>query len=175
MFDFDFSSFLDMAATAVSAYSSYADGKEAKRVADSNAAAELESAALDKQRATDAKARGVQEADQADQRKRALLGKQTAAMGASGIVAGEGSFANLLSDTESAGQADESTIMHNAISEAWGYSKRADSETKQAAEYRRAGSAAEDSGLIKGIGSLVAGTFKTGETNGRWKNPTRKV
>jgi len=165
---FGFGDILDLFSTAVSAYSAYSEGQAAKEQSNGAASAAQENAALDKQRATDAKARGVQEADQADQRKRALLGKQKAAMGASGVVAGSGTFADLLADTEEDSQADEATIMHNALSEAWGYTKRSESEAKQAKNYRKAASAAGTAGTIKGIGSLIAGTYKTGTSNGWW-------
>jgi hypothetical protein len=169
MFDFlsDFGEILDLFSTAASAYSTYQAGKEAKRVDDSAAVVAQANAADDKARAADVRSRGVQEADQADQRQRRLIGSQKAAMGASGVVAGEGTFANLLADTESQGQQDEATIMHNALTEAWGYDRRAEDETRKASELRRAGSAAATNGTIKGLGSLVAGTYDLG-TKYKW-------
>ena len=110
----------------------------------------------------------MQEADEADKRKRALLGKQKADMGASGVVAGAGTFADLLADTEADSEEDQATIMHNALSEAWGYTKRSESESRQAKQYKRAARAAGSVGTIKGIGSLIAGTYKTATTNGWW-------
>ena len=163
---FGFDEILDLFSTAVSAYGAYREGQESKREAKGLASTAQENAELDRQRAADAKALGVQQADQADQRKRALIGKQTAAMGGSGVVAGEGTFANLLADTEADSEEDEATIMHNALTEAWGYEKRAESETRQASQYRRAASAAGKIGTIKGLGSLIAGTYKTGKENG---------
>ena len=165
---FDFGTILDLFSTAASAYGTYQAGQEAKKQAEGAADAAQTNAALDAKRASDAKALGVQQADDADRRKRALLGKQKAAMGASGVVAGSGTFADLLADTEADSQEDEATIMHNALSEAWGYTKRAESETRQAKQYKRAASAAGTSGTIKGIGSLIAGTYKTGVTSGWW-------
>jgi len=165
---FDFGTILDLFSTAASAYGTYQAGQEAKKQAEGAADAAQTNAALDAERAADAKALGVQQADDADRRKRALLGKQKAAMGASGVVAGAGTFADLLADTEADSEADQAAIMHNALSEAWGYTKRSESESKQAKQYKRAASAAGTSGTIKGIGSLIAGTYKTGTTNGWW-------
>ena len=163
---FGFDEILDLFSAAASAYGTYQEGQEAKAQAEGAADAAQTNAALDAERAADAKALGVQQADDADRRKRVLLGKQKAAMGASGVVAGAGTFADLLADTEADSEADQATIMHNALSEAWGYTKRSESESKQAKQYKRAARAAGLVGTIKGIGSLIAGTYQTGVKNG---------
>lgn len=48
-----------------------------------------------------------------------FLGKQRAAMGASGIVVDEGTFLDILLDTTSEGRADQLAIMHEGDIAAW--------------------------------------------------------
>lgn len=69
----------------------------------------------------------------------AIKGSQIASMGASGAVAGSGSFGKVLENTAGKSELDALTIRSNALREAWGYdvqianmeSQLAEAETKQ--------------------------------------------
>lgn len=147
--------FFDVAGTLLGAYDSYSSNKQ--KSDDAKKQAKLAEA-----KRVDALQRGALEADRLAQKKRALMGKQRAAMGASGIVAGSGTFSDVLSDTEKAGREDEDTTFQNAVREAWGYQQ----EAKMA---RDASNAYESSAWIGGLGTLAAGTYKYGTKKGWWE------
>lgn len=165
----DFGSLLDIASTAAKAYSQYESGKESERQAREAARVADENARLDRQREADAKERASREADAEDQRKRAMIGKQRASMGASGVAVDKGTFADVLSDTEEASQEDQATIMLNGMREAYGYKQRANNLTRQASSYRKAGKSYATAGLVSGVGSLIGGTYEIGNKRGWWQ------
>lgn len=166
--DFDFGDLLGVAGMAASAYSKYEEGKESNRQAREHAAADEKNADLADQQAKDARERSATEAEREDQRKRALIGKQRAAMGASGVAVGEGTFADILSDTEEASQEDQATILLNGFREAYGYDTRASNLRRSASANRRAGKQAERAGTIGAVGGLISGTYKLGNENQWW-------
>ena len=146
---------LEAAGVALGAYSSYKEGEDKKKAAK---AEEKEA----KKKELDALRRGVEEADRQAKRKRALISRQRATMGASGVVVDSGTFSDVLADTEESGREDEDTIWQNALRESWGWKQAA----KQAG---RAASSAYSSGLIQGLGTLASGTYKYGEKrNWNW-------
>lgn len=140
--------FLDAASGLLGAYSSYKEGSDKRDAAKAQAKEE-------EKKAVDALRRGVEEADRQAKRKRALISKQRATMGASGVVVDSGTFSDVLADTAASGKEDEDTIMQNALREAWGYQQAAKQATMAA-------SSAYSSGLIEGVGTLAAGTYKYG-------------
>jgi uncharacterized membrane protein YebE (DUF533 family) len=166
----DWGSIFEAAATALGAYSDYEKGQEQKKALKDQANVSAQNAALDRQRAADATRRGVIEADRAAQRKRALIGRQRAAMGASGVDVGSGTFSDVLSDTAAAGAEDESTIMQNALREAWGYTARSGQESNEASSARRAGKRAGQAGLLGGLGTLASGTYQMGQKRKWWES-----
>lgn len=166
---FDFGSLLDIASEAAKAYSKYEAGKEAKDQARESARVDEENARMDRERAADAKARASREAETEDQRKRAMIGRQRASMGASGVAVDQGTFADVLSDTEENSYEDQETIMLNGMREAYGYTQRANNLSRRAKNTRKAGDSYGTSGLISGIGSLIGGTYDIGNKRGWWQ------
>ena len=65
-----------------------------------------------------------------------MIGKQRAAMGASGIVADEGTFADLVGDTAYQGKLDELAILHEGDMEAWRAKVSAGNYKAQAGIYK---------------------------------------
>lgn len=80
-----------------------------------------------------------------------LLGKQRAAMGASGMVADTGSFLDLELDTVSQGKMDELAILHEGDLEAWRAKVGASNQTAQAQLYRNSMGSPLAAGLMSGI------------------------
>jgi hypothetical protein len=165
---FDFGDILDIAKTAASAYSKKEAGDEAKKSAQSQAKALEENADILKKQEADARLRASMEADVADRQKRALIGSQRARMGASGVVIGSGSFADVLSDTEQQSQEDQDTILRNGMREAYGYKQQAKQFKRQAKGYRAQGEAAEKVGKWGAVGDLISGTYELGTQNRWW-------
>lgn len=165
----DFGDILSIASTAASAYGKYEEGKQRDKEAKDRARVEEQNAAMDEERAKDANRRASADAEREDDQRRALIGKQRAAMGASGVAVGEGTFADVLSDTEEQSYEDQETIMLNGMREAYGYTQRADQERRLASNYRRAGKSYKQAGLLSGVGSLIGGTYETGIKSGWWQ------
>lgn len=132
-----------VAGTLMTAYGSIEQGKAQNDVAQYNAK-------LAEVSATDAEQRGGVAADQQRARVRQILGTQRAMMGASGVVAGEGTQGQVLDQTSVLGELDARQIEVNAQREAWGM-------RSQAAGARLQGSLQERAGLLGGIGSLITG------------------
>ena len=79
-----------------------------------------------------------------------LLGKQRAAMGASGLVADTGSFMDVELDTIGQGKLDELAILHEGDLEAWRAKVGATNERAQATLYRNSTSSPLMAGLMSG-------------------------
>ena len=156
---------------ALGAYDTYSSGQQRKKHDKDTAASAMANAAQDEKRKADSLKRGVMEADRSAQRKRALVGKQRAIMGASGVAVGQGSFANVINDTLDAGQEDEQTTMQNALREAWGFQTSANNERARAKSATNAADAAGLSSWVGGLGSLAAGTYSMGKERRWWETP----
>jgi hypothetical protein len=87
---------------------------------------------------------------QAQQRKtQQVLGRQTAAMGASGVEVGGGSFGNVLKTTQDLGRLDEMTILNRAANKALGLENEASLETFS-------GQQAKNEGYLKAATSILS-------------------
>lgn len=144
------------------------EGKEAKRAAQSQAADAKWNEKMDKKRAEDAKQRGAMEADQMAMQTRQLLGRQRSLMGASGVIADAGTFADVLDDTEAAGLQDQGTILQNAMREAYGYTQSAKNWRRKYKELKGAGAKAEKAGNAGAVGSMITGAINAGSSMGWW-------
>lgn len=119
---------------------------------------------LEKKAMRDSWKRGVSDVADIYDQTSLVEGRQTAAMGASGVVAGGGSFANLLADTRMYGRQAAETTWENAKREAEGH-KIAAKNYKQSAKVakRNAQAAAkaakdsEDEGGLGAVGALASG------------------
>ena len=104
---------LMIAATAVTGYTTYQSGQIQKKTAKYNAH-------IARQMAEDAKRRGEQKEYIHRQRVAALVGRQRALIGSSGVAVDEGSTMDIVADTYAMGELDALTIRNNAMREAWG-------------------------------------------------------
>lgn len=129
-------------AGAVQAYGQRQQGKVAQKIAKYNAA-------IARNRAADALKRGGIEAAEHRGRINALVGRQRAAIGASGAVVDMGATADLVRDTTVMGELEALTIKNNAMREAWGFETMA---TQSLFE----GKAAKQAGTLGAVGTLLS-------------------
>ncbi len=134
---------LQAAATATSAYGQIESGKTAKDVADYNArVGKLKADSVIK----DA---GIAE-DLQRTKTRQIEGSQNATLGASGIDPTTGTASRVLDQTATMGELDAQTIRTNALRQAWGLETQSNLDLVQ-------GNASRKSGLVGGMGTLLAG------------------
>ncbi|EOC1317147.1 hypothetical protein ACI09J_001769 [Cronobacter turicensis] len=130
-----------LAASGVSAYNQYQNGKVAADVARQNAD-------VAQAQANDAINRGNAEADQRRREMRQKTGQQTALMAAQGSDISSGSASDILNDTVQFGTLDALTTVNNAQREAYGYQV-------QAANYEAQADAARKQGNMGAFGTLL--------------------
>lgn len=147
------------AGTAISAYGSYQQGQNQKKIADYNAR-------MADFQAQDAMKRGAIAADQKAAEVRQMEGRQRAVMGVSGVDVGVGTLGKVLDQTATMGELDTRTIEQNAMREAWGYENQGTSSRLQ-------GEFASQAGTLGGFGTLLAGgaraygLYQPGKTSGK--------
>lgn len=91
-------------------------------------------------------------------RKGVMIGKQRAAMGASGLVADTGSFLDLTLDTAEQGKLDELAILHEGDIEAW----RSEITEKGAEAQAEMYEASRISPFLPAASALMTGVGQTG-------------
>lgn len=116
---------LMIAATAVGTLGSVVSGVNQANSYRYQAKMQDRNAALDRNAAQDALARGRVEEERQGRRTQQLVGQQRAAMAANGIEVDFGSAASLQDDTRMIGFEDAQTIRENAARESKGYEIRA--------------------------------------------------
>jgi len=131
--------------TLLTAAGAIQQGQASKASADYNAE-------VARRQALDATRRGSIAEGEQRTKTRQLAGQQHAAMGASEIVADEGSFGDILAQSAQFGERDAQRIRVNAQREAFGLRSEADLSEFQ-------GQQAETAGLFKGGTSLLTGAF----------------
>lgn len=119
---------LAVVSAGVSAYGASEQANAAKVTAQNNQMALDYQALVDKNNAkieeykrADAINRGEEAAQDAMRQRADLIGRQRAALAASGVDATQGSAVDVLATTEFYGQQDVNRIQANAAREAWGY------------------------------------------------------
>jgi len=123
-----FTLIMTLASMAMSAYGQISQGRAAKKVAQSQAAAaegtakqqEFNAGVADAQ-AVDAVDRGEEDAARLREQVRGLVGAQRSGFAGQGVVVDTGSAADVQADTKTLGEADVRTIRHNAQRQAWGF------------------------------------------------------
>lgn len=133
--------FIPIVAGVVQAYGQVQQGRAAKNAANYNAG-------MMRAQARDAVERGDMEAEVQSAKVKQVMGRQRAAMGASGADVDTGSFGDVLEDTAGAGALDTEQIRHNAWRSAWGLETQADLTKAQ-------GQAAYDAGAWGAAGTLL--------------------
>jgi hypothetical protein len=131
------------AGTLISAKGQYDQGKATRKAAEFDALAKEE-------QARDAINRGNIEQEKQRQKTKQVVGAQRAAMGNSGVVAGSGSFGDVLTDTAVTGERDAQTIRTNALRSAWGLESEADITRFKGKQAERAGKYGASGTLLTG-------------------------
>jgi len=163
---------MTLASMAMSAYGQIAQGRAAKKVAKSEAAAaegtakqqEFNAGVADAQ-AVDAVDRGEEDAARLREQVRGLVGAQRSGFAGQGVVVDTGSAADVQADTKTLGEADVRTIRHNAQRQAWGFRVEAENDRRNAAIARqggvialREGANAAKAGYLGAATTIVGGT-----------------
>jgi dienelactone hydrolase len=144
-----------IAGALVSAAGIYQQGQNAKKMSDYNAD-------LTKVKADDALSAGAIAEDKQRAKVRQIQGAQTAQMGGSGGVIGEGNFGDILDQTSRFGELDALTTRSNALKAAWGLQTQANADTLQ-------GALAANAGGVNAVGTLLSASpniYKAGGKNG---------
>lgn len=160
MFDFNMGDIFDTIGDIANAWDTYNQYSRKADAYESDADVSTSNMALELQKSQDAKDRGAERVMRIQEGYRGLEGKQKAAMGASGVVVGEGTFSNILADTKTQGQQDAETEWENALREAYGHDIAAQNDFRRATANRQAADDTEDSGWWAGLGSLASGFFE---------------
>ena len=125
----------------MSAYGLYQQGQQQKALNNYNAD-------LAHVQETDSLRQGAVAEERQRQKVRQILGAQSAAMGASGGVAGSGSYGNVLDQTATFGEQDAQQIRTNALRSAWGFGSQSTVDNYQ-------GSIAASNGMYGAAGTLL--------------------
>ena len=140
-----------VAAGGVAAYGAHQSGKFQQQVAKNNAkTAEI---------ARDNEMRqGAIEDQQQRWKIRALMGKQSAGIGANNVVSSSGSALDILGETAMFGEVDLKTIRNNAARRAWGYDVEKQNSLSEG-KLAKYGGNMTAAGTLLSTGAQVAGMF----------------
>jgi hypothetical protein len=138
---------------AMSAYSSYAQGENAKEVADYNAGVE-------KNKAVDSANRANVAADEQRGKVRKMMGAQRAAMGANGTTVDTGSNLSILTETAGTGELDALRILNNGSNEFDSLSSQSSLTKTQGQFAKNAGTLNAGASLLSSASSIY-GQYKT--------------
>jgi hypothetical protein len=155
---------IGVAMSAASAgYAAYAAHEQAEMQAD----IAKRNADIQKQQARDAEKRGEQKVSAHRARINQLVGRQRAAIGASGAVVDVGAPLDLIEDTVAIGELEALTIQNNAMREAWGYEAVSSNSLIEADAARFAGKVGVTSSLLGGAAQTfgLLSQYQTGATS----------
>jgi|Laugresu1bdmlbsd_1035121.scaffolds.fasta_scaffold06672_3 hypothetical protein len=144
---------LTVAGSAVSASASMQQAEDARNMA-----------AYNKQvrdyQAQDTIARGAVEEQKQREQGRQFMGRQRAAMGASGAMADSGSFGDVLIQSAEMSERDALTIRNNAMRAAWGYETQGAAEEFEGRARSRAYQGQALGSVLTGAGNVYAAGIK---------------
>lgn len=158
--------YLALAATAVSAYSSMQAADAAERQGQAQKQQADYNAEVSRLQGLDAINRGNAAAEQQRRKVLQIQGAQRAAMGASGGNVETGSFADIQLDTATLGETDAQNIRTNSLREAWGYKAQSTNYTMAGQEALRAGEEKANYYRGQAAGTLLTGTSIYGKSMG---------
>jgi hypothetical protein len=158
--------YLAGALIALSAANTITGAQRARKQGDAAVNADLQNASEAERQATDAVARGHENALNAAEYGDEVLAAQRAAIGASGVDVNSGSAFQLQQDTRRAASFDALMAENNAAREAAGYTFQAKQYRRAAIDDRRAARTAATSTLLGGAASVVGLEAQTGDL--RW-------
>lgn len=155
---------------AISAYGAYSQGQSQKAMYGYESQVAANNAAIQRQNAAWATAKGESAAADQGQRTRQMVGEQMAVQAAQGINVDQGSAVDVRASTAMLGEQSALNIRSNAAREAYGYDVGAVSETAQSQLDRMAGANAATAGEIGAVGSLVGAAGSAGSEYMSWQN-----
>lgn len=158
-----------LASEGLNLYSQYSEGSAKKSAYESKASSSRDTAAYEMQRAADADKIGSETLEKYGVSAQRYMGKQMAAQGASGIVAGSGSFQDVNRATQATLGQDMQTIMRNTMREAYGHTLAAKSNIVAANEYSNAGNNAWTNSQLGIAGSIITGDLADGLVKKYWE------
>ena len=143
--------------TALSARGQLKAGAAAREAGELEAGRLEYNARIAELQAADAVERGAEAESRFRASVRGLIGRQRAALAASGVDISSGSARDVQVDAAELGELDALTIRSNAAREAWGYGVQATDFRLQADAARRTGRSAQTAGRI-GAATTILGT-----------------
>ncbi len=161
---------IGMAGVGVNAYGQYEAGQAQSMAAAYQAQVAANNANIARQNASMESAAGEAQVVAKGLQTRALIGKEKAYAGASGVDVNTGSTAAVRAGTEQMGMLDALTIRSNAAKRAWASEVQATSEEAQSQLYQFESRAAAEAGDIAAAGSLLSGASTVGGNYLRWQN-----
>lgn len=158
--------YLAIAATTVSAYSSMQAADAAERQGQAQKQQADYNAEVARLQGIDAVNRGNVAAEQQRKKVAMIQGAQRAAMGGSGGNVETGTFADIQLDTATLGETDAQNIRTNSLREAWGYKNQATNYAMAGEEALRSG--AEKANYYRGqaAGTVLTGASTVGKSMG---------
>jgi hypothetical protein len=150
-------------------------GQAAKKQSAYAAGVQRNNAILAERAAVDAKARGTEAEARERIKTRQLIGRQKVQLAANGILVGEGSALDLVSDTAALGELDALTIRSNAEREALGFRQRAAGFESDATMSELAGSAKSKAAYGEAATTALAGGGKVAKEWDVYKKETGKT
>lgn len=149
------------AAAAFTLAGSVVDANNQKEAGKANQQIANNNAVMAEQQGKDEQILAARESQQSTWRTRAMLGRQKAAIAASGIDMDVGTPVDVLGDTALFGEADRKAIELDAARRAWGFQGEATNYRNQGTQAAWQGKAAGSATILKGIGSAI-GTVGAG-------------
>lgn len=143
--------------TAVSAVSSYQQGKAQAAAYNAQAAADDQNAKIAAKQAEQAAASGASEERATRQRGAAVAGAQRAAYSASGLDIGAGSPLDVLGDTMYQTELDALNVRRDSANTVWGYQVQEGNYKNSASANRSAASNAKRAGKLGAVSNLLTG------------------
>lgn len=124
-------------------------------------------AAIMRQQAEDAKARGLEEQVSAARKNKQLLGQQRAMMAANGVDLSSATPMELFTQTAEFGEEDRQTIIDNTNREVWGYNTQATLYDMAAKQAKKAAKRNTISTILGGGSNLLFMGAQAGWSGGR--------
>lgn len=155
--------------TGLKVYNDYTAGKEAERGMRSSASTAGANAGYLAQKATDTNAIGSREAAEFGRKGRLYQGTQRAAQGASGVVAGAGTFADVERGTAEQLREDQATMLRNTMREAYGYQLQSGNYSAAQSEAGRAADSMANTTKNQAVGSIASATYAEGLKRKWWE------
>ncbi len=161
-----------VAGGAITAISSYQQGKATQKQYDYQAKVNEENAKIAQQNAKMQRQQGIEEARMQRIKTAQTIGSQQAAMAANGVDVTQGTAVDVIADTAAMGELDALQTQYNYEAKAQGYEAQAGNFKNQANLDIIAGKNAYQAGKIGAIQSGIAGIQQAASVASKWYGGT---